>query len=116
MNHMTRYGIVPAAAFQLALLSMLAVPAVPTRAADTVVKIANFTFSPQQLKVKAGTTVTWVNEDDIPHTIASSTNVFKSKVIDSDDRFSFTFTTAGTFEYFCSLHAHMTGSIVVEAQ
>ncbi len=79
------------------------------------VKIDNFTFSPARITVKAGTTVTWTNRDDIPHTVASSTKLFKSKVMDTDDKFSFTFSTPGEFEYFCSLHPHMTGTIVVEA-
>jgi plastocyanin len=79
------------------------------------VKIDNFTFSPARITVSAGTTVTWDNGDDIPHTVTSSTKLFKSKVLDTADKFSFTFTTAGVFEYFCSLHPHMTGTIVVEA-
>jgi len=83
-------------------------------AADTSVKIANFTFGPEKLTVKAGTTVTWTNEDDIPHTVASSTKAFKSKALDTDDSFSFTFATPGTYEYFCSLHPHMVGTVVVE--
>jgi plastocyanin len=65
--------------------------------------------------VKAGTTVTWINEDDIPHTVASAGKLFKSKALDTKDTFSFTFTTPGTYEYFCSLHPHMTGAVVVEA-
>jgi plastocyanin len=85
-----------------------------TSMADNVVKIDNFTFAPQRVTVKAGTTVTWINEDDIPHAIASTGKAFRSKVLDTDDKFSFTFTTAGVFEYFCSLHPHMTGTIVVE--
>jgi plastocyanin len=87
------------------------------RAANTDgdVKIDNFSFTPPQLTVKAGTTVTWANHDDIPHTVVSKTLVFKSRAMDTDDKFSFTFTTPGTFPYFCSLHPHMTGSIVVEA-
>jgi plastocyanin len=64
--------------------------------------------------VKAGTTVTWRNEDDIPHTITSTTRLFKSKALDTDDSFSFTFTELGTYEYFCSLHPRMTATIVVE--
>ena len=84
-------------------------------AADTEVKIDNFTFNPQQITVKAGTTVVWINHDDIPHTIVSKTFIFKSKAMDTDDKFSFTFTTPGAFAYFCSLHPHMTGTIVVEA-
>ena len=84
-------------------------------AEDAEVKIDNFTFAPQQLTVKAGTTITWINEDDIPHAVAASSRLFKSKALDTDDKFSFTFTTPGTYEYFCSLHPHMTGTIVVEA-
>ena len=78
------------------------------------VKIDNFTFGPQQLTVKAGTTVTWINQDDIPHTVVS-TGHFRSKALDTDDKFSFTFTTPGSYQYFCGLHPHMQGSIVVEA-
>src|SRR4029077_6708830 len=88
----------------------------PTRAGeDTMVKIDNFTFAPQKLTVKAGTTITWVNEDDIPHTVVATTLAFRSKALDTDDKFTFTFSTPGTFEYFCSLHPKMTGTIVVEA-
>src|SRR5258708_37619330 len=94
-------------------------PAASVQAADTEVKIHNFAFAPQRTTVKAGTTVTWINEDDIPHTVTSSTKLFKSKPLDTEDKFSFTFTTPGTtpgtYEYFCSLHPHMTGAVVVEA-
>ena len=77
--------------------------------------IDNFTFNPQSLTVKAGTTVTWTNRDDIPHGIASANNAFKkSKALDTDDSFSFTFTTPGTYQYFCYIHPNMTGKIVVE--
>jgi amicyanin len=87
--------------------------ATPALAEDVAVKIGNFTFGPQELKVKAGTTVTWTNEDDIPHTVVSPNN-FRSKVLDTDGTYTFTFTTPGTYKYFCSLHPHMTGTIVVE--
>jgi plastocyanin len=87
----------------------------PARAADTTVTIDNFTFSPGRLTVKAGTTVTWVNQDDIPHTVTSDTKAFKSKALDTDDKFTFTFATPGIYEYFCSLHPHMTGTVVVES-
>jgi plastocyanin len=73
-------------------------------AADTEVKIDNFTFNPQQITVKAGTTVTWTNHDDIPHTVVSKTMLFKSNALDTDDKFSFTFAPPGRYEYFCSLH------------
>jgi plastocyanin len=93
----------------------VAYPAASARAVEMKVKIDNFTFAPQRLVVKAGTTITWINDDDIPHTIASSTKLFKSNALDTKDKFSFTFTTLGAYEYFCSLHPHMTGAIVVEA-
>jgi plastocyanin len=83
------------------------------RAEDSKVSIDNFTFAPAQLTVKLGTTVTWTNHDDIPHTVVSA-GKFRSKTLDTDDSFSFTFTAAGDYKYFCSLHPHMTGMIKVE--
>jgi plastocyanin len=81
----------------------------------TAVSIDNFTFTPQKLTVKAGTTVTWTNKDDIPHGIAASNNAFtRSKALDTNDSYSFTFATPGTYAYFCYIHPHMTGTIVVE--
>jgi plastocyanin len=109
-----KQDLVRSAAFGglLGLLTGAAVMAAP--AADTAVKIDNFTFTPQRVTVKPGTTITWTNQDDIPHTVTSATKAFRSKALDTDDKFSFTFTTAGVYEYFCSLHPHMTGTIVVE--
>jgi len=107
-------GAVAAAALQLAVLTATAFVA-PARAEDMSVKIDNFTFNPPRVTVKAGTTVSWTNGDDIPHTVTSSAKLFKSKVLDTDDKYSFTFATPGVYEYFCSLHPHMTGTIVVEA-
>jgi len=80
---------------------------------DANVTIDNFTFSPAELTVKVGTTVTWKNHDDIPHAVVSA-GKFRSKTLDTDDSFSFTFTAAGEYKYFCSLHPHMTGTIKVE--
>jgi plastocyanin len=99
----------------IGLLVAAAIAASPVRAEDLQVKIDNFTFNPQQITVKPGTTVVWTNHDDIPHTVTSKTGAFKSNALDTDDKFSFTFATPGSYEYFCSLHPHMTGSIVVEA-
>lgn len=82
-------------------------------AADTMVTIDNFTFEPAQLTIKVGATVTWKNRDDIPHTVVSA-GKFRSKAMDTDDSYSFTFTTPGTYKYFCYVHPHMTGTIVVE--
>jgi plastocyanin len=88
--------------------------AVPAPAAAAVT-IGNFTFKAPVVTVKPGTMVTWTNGDDIPHTVTSNDGVFKSKVLDSGDHFSFTFAKTGQFRYFCSLHPHMTGTIVVKA-
>ena len=98
------------------LVTAFIAAASPVRAATIEVKIDNFTFNPQQITVKAGDTVIWVNHDDIPHTVTSKTMAFRSKAMDTDDKFSFTFATPGKFDYFCSLHPHMTGTIVVEAK
>src|SRR5215831_13426689 len=96
----------------IALLA-LAAGSPPLRAgepAGSVVKIDNFTFSPKSLTVAAGTTVTWVNRDDIPHTVVSSDQpLFKSKTLDTDERFSYAFAKAGRYPYYCSLHPKMTG-------
>jgi plastocyanin len=82
--------------------------------ANAVVKIDNFVFGPQTLTVPVGTTVTWTNKDDIPHTTVSTDGVFKSKVMDTDEEFSYKFTKAGTYSYYCSVHPKMTGKVVVQ--
>jgi len=97
------------------LMSAVAFEARAAPPPAATVRIANFTFAQQILTVRPGTTITWVNDDDIPHTVVSKTLAFKSKVLDSGDRFSFTFANAGQFGYFCSIHPHMTGMIIVKA-
>ena len=84
------------------------------QASSVEVKIDNFSFGPAMLTVAAGTTVTWTNRDDIPHTVVSDDKVFKSKVLDTDEKFSFTFTKPGTYGYFCSIHPKMTGKVAVQ--
>jgi plastocyanin len=108
MSHFLRragVAVLPLAA--LALIAAAPAPAQPT------VTIGNFTFGPETLTVKAGTTVTWVNGDDVPHTVVATDKTFRSKVLDTDDRFAFTFTKPGAYAYFCSIHPHMTGKVVV---
>jgi len=83
-------------------------------AKTATVKIDNFSFGPVELKVPVGTTVTWTNRDDIPHTVVSTDKVFKSKVLDTDESFSFVFDKTGTYPYFCSIHPKMTGKVVVQ--
>jgi plastocyanin len=99
------------------VVAPIVLPAVAQSAASANgISIDNFTFNPPTVTVKAGTTVTWTNKDDIPHGIASANNAFtRSKALDTDDGFSFTFTTPGTYQYFCYIHPHMTGTIVVQA-
>jgi plastocyanin len=83
-------------------------------AASAGVKIDNFSFGPQTITVPVGATVTWINRDDIPHTSVSTEGVFKSKVLDTDEKFSYTFTKAGTYPYYCTIHPKMTGTVVVQ--
>lgn len=100
-----------------ALLLSAASPASSAKAPQPTsaeVKVDNFSFGPASLTVAVGTTVTWTNRDDIPHTVVSTDKVFKSKVLDTDEKFSFTFDKAGTYPYFCSIHPKMTGSVVVQ--
>lgn len=108
----------------LALMLPLALATVlilhPTRAKSEAaaspleVRVDNFTFGPDTLTVPVNSTVTWVNKDDLPHVIASSDGVFKSKALDTDDKYSYTFTKAGTYAYYCSIHPKMVGKIVVQ--
>ena len=86
------------------------------RAQSAEVKIDNFSFGSPELTVSVGTTVTWTNRDDIPHTVTGSDDpkLFKTKVLDTDEKFSFTFTKAGTYPYFCSIHPKMTAKVIVQ--
>ncbi len=79
------------------------------------VEIDNFSFGPQTLTVPVGTKVTWINKDDIPHTVTSDSKLFASLALDTDDRFSFTFTVPGTNNYYCTMHPKMTGTIIVKS-
>lgn len=84
------------------------------KASPTEVRVDNFTFGPDTLTVPVNSSVTWVNKDDVPHVIASNDGVFKSKALDTDDKYSYTFTKAGTYPYYCSIHPKMVGKIVVQ--
>jgi plastocyanin len=94
--------------------AMLAFAAVAAQEPTNVVTIDNFTFSPKDLTVAVGTTVKWINHDDIPHTVVEKNTTFRSKALDTDDSYSFTFTSAGSFDYFCGLHPHMVGKVIVQ--
>ncbi len=100
-----------------ALLALVTLPAVERAAASSPtaeVKIDNFSFAPATLTVKAGTPITWTNGDDIPHTVVSDDQTFKSKVLDTDQKFTVTISKPGAYSYFCSIHPKMTGKVVVE--
>ena len=94
--------------------AMLAAASVAAQDATNVVTIDNFTFTPPELAVAVGTTVKWVNHDDIPHLVVNKGKAFRSKALDTDDSFSYTFASAGTFDYFCALHPHMVGKVIVK--
>ena len=94
--------------------AMLAFGTLAAQDATNVITIDNFTFSPKELSVAVGTTVKWVNHDDIPHTVVEKKTTFRSKALDTDDSYSYTFTSAGAFDYFCGLHPHMVGQIIVK--
>jgi plastocyanin len=91
-----------------------AAPADANTASEVIVKIDNFSFSPASITVPIGTTIRWTNADDIPHTVVSGDKTFKSKALDTDEQFTYTFTKPGTYSYFCSIHPKMTGTIVVQ--
>jgi plastocyanin len=86
----------------------------PTPSTANQVMVENFSFQPGTLTVKAGTTVTWVNHDDEPHTVNENNKTFKSGTLDTDGKFLYKFTSPGSYSYFCSLHPRMTGQIIVK--
>ena len=95
----------------LALSGLLA--SASTWAQDIQIDIKEFMYSPKELTVAVGTKVTWVNDDQVPHTVSEVNKVFRSGALDTDDSFSYTFLIPGTFEYFCILHPQMIGSVRV---
>ena len=103
--------------FGIAVVAAVLLPVGAARAEDSAAPLAvhidNFVFEPAQLTVKVGQTVTWTNRDDIPHTVVCA-GKFRSKTMDTDGTFSFTFAAPGEYKYFCSLHPHMTGLVKVE--
>jgi plastocyanin len=86
----------------------------PIDAASVEVRIDNFTFAPTTLVVRKGTQITWTNGDDIPHTVVENNKLFKSHVLDTNEKFTFTPTQPGTYKYYCSIHPKMTAEVVAE--
>jgi len=89
-------------------------PKMHEAAAPNDVMIENFSFAPATLTVKAGTKVTWINHDDVPHTVDENDKRFRSGTMDTDDQYSYTFSSPGTFSYFCALHPKMIGQVIVK--
>ncbi len=117
-NRIWKMGIIVAAVIGIVMLAAISrtvtasAQQAPAKTAD--VKIDNFSFGPAAMTIAAGTTITWTNHDDIPHTVVSTDGVFKSKVLDTDEKFTFTFDKPGTYPYFCSIHPKMTGTVKVQ--
>jgi plastocyanin len=104
-------------AIQSVMLTTLAW-AMPAAAAESSVEITidNFTFTPATITIEPDTTVNWVNRDDIPHTVVAKSLAFKSQALDTDDSFSHQFHEVGVIDYFCSLHPHMTGKVIIHGK
>jgi plastocyanin len=112
-------GLAAAMVVAMALMASSKARALPEPGNDppgrVELKIDNFSFGPMSLKVPAGTTVTWTNNDDVPHTVVSADKTtFRSKALDTGDSFSYTFTKPGAYPYFCSVHPKMTAEVVVQ--
>ena len=122
LNSLLRSAVARFASSRALIVAMLLGPVIgamlafgAVAAQDTnVVTIDNFTFAPKELTIAVGTTIKFVNHDDIPHTVVDKKLSFRSKALDTDDAYSYTFATAGSFDYFCSLHPHMVGKIIVK--
>ena len=100
-------------AFAAGALACRVVYAATALPAETRASINNFMFKPDTITVPVGTKIVWQNDDDIPHSIVETTGKFHSPALDTEDKYSFTFDKAGSYEYFCGLHPHMKGKVVV---
>jgi len=116
-HHLSRRAMVRALQIVLAtgfFMSGVIAPSLAGATDNTItVEISNFVYSPEVITVTAGTTVIWVNNDDTPHTVTATEEAFRSPPLDTEDTFKFTFTTPGEYAYFCALHPHMTGEVIV---
>jgi plastocyanin len=83
-------------------------------AAAVGISIDNFTFAPQTVTIPAGAKVVWTNHDDVPHTIKGTNSPIASKALDTDDTFTHVFSVPGQYDYFCGIHPHMTGRVIVK--
>jgi plastocyanin len=110
-----RARMLAAAGVLLAFAAAASAQQIPSVPPNQVV-IDNFAFAPATLTVAPGTQVVWINHDDEPHTVVSVDGgiTFKSPALDTDDKFAFVFAKPGTYKYFCSIHRHMVGTILVK--
>ena len=115
---MKKTSLITGSSFLLALATAALLAVHPTlakgeeaKSSGAEVKVDNFTFSPDTLTVSVNSAVTWVNKDDIPHVITSNDGLFKSKALDTDQKYSYTFTKTGTYPYYCSIHPKMVGKV-----
>jgi plastocyanin len=115
-RHTRRDGLLLLVTALVVTLSLTRAPALADDPPTATVTIDNFVFKPATLTIKPGTKVTFVNHDDIPHLVVDTTGKFRSKALDTDQSFEFTFATAGDYDYYCGLHPHMKGKIVVAPQ
>jgi amicyanin len=112
---LTRLASVAAVLLIAGVIAFTAVKSVAAAApAALTVRIDNFTFSPPEITIASGTAVTWENRDDIPHEVVAEDKAFRSKVLDTEESYTFTFTSPGIYEYFCALHPHMKGKVIVK--
>lgn len=111
--HSTKLLIIPTAMLAFVLLQSMQSTGADSKLPPAEVQVDNFTFGPETLTVPVDSTVTWLNKDDVPHVISSNDGVFRSKALDTDDKYSYTFSKPGTYEYFCSIHPKMVGKIIV---
>lgn len=112
MEHVSSEKTTPRA--QVPIMASAGSDASPATQPTEKVSVDNFSFEPKALTVPVGTRVTWTNHDDVPHTVTSTDHAFSSKAIDTDGQFSYVFTKAGTYTYFCALHPHMKATVVVK--
>jgi plastocyanin len=113
MRLFTRAALLGALTLGVAAPAAAPQPTTVAAATAVTVMIKNFDFSPMTLKVPAGASVTWKNLDGEPHTVTSLDGAFRSTALDQGDSFTFRFTKPGTYRYLCSIHPHMTATIVV---
>lgn len=97
----------------LLVIMLAAAPSLGDAAETSSIEVTRFAFTPKEITVAPGTSVTWTNHDETPHTISATDKTFASKAMDTDDHYAYTFASEGDFSYFCTLHPFMTGIVHV---